>query len=85
MCKIYEAIHSVSKMAETDKLTVWVDGVEIHGTFVCCDKENGCMCFEDVLTLKDACAHCEGEKKHYKWLNIPTRGIKGFTFGCCCK
>lgn len=88
MCHIHEAIHSISKMSESDKITIWVDGAEIHGTIFCCDEsgeggEN--KCFEDILTLKEACASCGGEKKHYKWLNIPTYGIQGFTFDCGCK
>lgn len=85
MCKTHEAIYDIAKMVENDKIVLWVDGVEIRGTLADCDcKEEKCRCFEDILSLKDACAKCNGEKKTYKWLNIPTWGIKGFTFECCC-
>lgn len=87
MCHIHEAILDIAKTAESDVITIWVDDVEIHGTIVKCDcEEENCKCYEDILTLKDTCVHCKGteEKREFKWLNIPTWGIKGFTFECCC-
>lgn len=87
MCKVHDAILDIAKLAESDIITVFVDGAEIHGTIVKCDcEEANCKCYEDVLSLKDVCVHCKesSEKKNYKWLNISTWGIKAFTFECCC-
>ena len=84
MCNVHEAIHAIAKMSEAEKIILWVDEVEIHGTIFCCGEGEENKCFEGILTLKEACANCHGEKKHYKWLNIPTGYIQGFTFECEC-
>ncbi len=87
MCKTYEAIQEISKTAESDVVILWVGHKKVSGKLYNC--EDG-KCYENIVTLQDAIVESckeDGECSffEFKWLNIPARAIKAFTFKCCVK
>ena len=87
MCKTFDAIQKLAKKAESDSIIIWVGHKKVSGRLYTCDEGK---CLDEVITLQDAVIeHCHrGEEcqfHEFKWLNIPSRAIKAFTYKCCVK
>ncbi len=85
MCKTFEGINKLAKHMDSDSIVLWVGLKKISGRLYTCDDGK---CLEDIVTLQDAvvedCNHPDGcQFREYKWLNIPSSKIVGFTLKCC--
>lgn len=87
MCKIQDAIQKISKRSQSDVIILWVGHKKISGKLYMCDDGK---CEDSIVTLQDAIVECchgsdDCQFHEFRWINIPSRAIKAFTFKCCVK